>query len=650
MAEMQTPEVLQQAPEENVPQPTSSSPVQIASKDGVAVDERQKQLVVDLVKMFQDYEQWRKPFENMWNEIYRLYFTSVDKTKTSTRSSITVPIIFQVIEAAVPKVINSIFGNGEEFFDVIPTDPKDQQFADAIQLLLTFQLGQADFMIKFIDFVKQLLLYGTSYFYVYWKVKRAWVYKRTPTRVPRTINGYPLPDEIQWTETKTYEVVERRPEIEVLDILDVFPDPEARTEKDARGLFVRSWMDVDEVKEQGKGGIFANTDGEMLQSSSNDFSQSRQTRYSIRGTQTPKTASKNQVELLTYWGCWDLDGDGIREEVQIVIANRQVLLIARANPFHHQKRPVVRCVFFPIPLEWFGMGLVEPVMSNVHELWTLRRQRLDNINLILNRMWLVSSLADVDLDTLISTPNGVIVTDDMQGVDPIETTDVTSSAYNEAAQVQTDIENATAPRSVQGTPESGRLGRTAKGAQLIIAQALEKFAVATKLVEELGIKRVIRLVYDLDLQFIDNDEQMKEEFPFLFEPGMDIVTDPATGMQQQVPTEPPINGIEDIRAKIRFQMVGISDMIGTEGKINQIISWFGVFAPYLDGGTISWTAKRVFKLMGLDPDEVNIMGLANPLAALNGGVNPEQNAIIASATQNGAGSSKPAPGAPSAKK
>jgi hypothetical protein len=622
-----TPEMGMTAPEIANPKPEEQAgPIQIGEKQGVAPEERQKQIVDDMVKLFEQYEQWRKPFEGMWAEVYRLYFSSGDKTKTPTRSSITVPVVFQIIEAAVPKIVNSIFGSGEEFFEVAPTDPADAPFASAIQMLLTYQLGQADFMVKFIDFCKQLLLYGTSYFYVYWKVKRQWVYTKTPIRKPLTINGFDAGEQLTWEVTKEYQVVERRPEIEVLDILDVFPDPEARTEKDAKGLFVRSWMDIEEAKELGNGKypMFANTKNPNLQGDNNDFAASRQTRYSIRGVSSPKIAAKSQIELLTYWGAYDIDGDGIREEVQITIANRTIMFIGRANPFHHQKRPVIRTVFFPIPLEWYGMGLVEPVMSNVHELWTLRRQRIDNINLILNRMWKVSSLADIDLDTLVSTPNGIVITDDMNGVEALETPDVTSSAYNEASAVQNDIENATAPRSVQGTPESGKLGRTAKGAQLIIGQALEKFAVGTKLVEELGIKRVIRMFHQLDLQFIDQDDILRDPgmYGHLFEKELSV---------------------EDIRAEVRFKMIGISDMIGTEGKINQIVSWFGVFAPYLDPATIAYTAKSVAKLMGIDVNQVNIMGMANPLGALPPGANP----AAAQVMQNGVSAPVAVPGAPS---
>ena len=438
-------------------------------------------------------------------------------------------------------------------------------------------------------------------------------------RKHRIIEGHDLGEYVEWQETKEYKVVRRRPEIEVLDILDVYPDPESRGDE-KQDIIVQSWMGMTQVKEMGKGDypMFANTEkSELTADGANTYIMSRQVRWATRNVATPNPVDKESVELLTFWGRYDLDGDGIKEKVQIIVANRKLIFVARSNPFHHQQCPVIRCVFFPVPLEWYGMGLVEPVMNNVRELWTLRRQRLDNINMTINRMWKVNSLADVDLDTLISSPNGIILTDMMDGIEALETNDITSNAYNEAAMVQSDIENATAPRSVQGTPESGKLGRTAKGAQLIIGQALEKFAVGTKLVEELGVKRVIKMMHQLNLQFIDQDEELNATYGAIF--------------------PQPVN-VEDLRTDIRFKMVGITDMINTEGKINQLISFFGTFAPYLDGGSIEDIAKQVYRLQGRDPNEIRLIGVANPLPQ---GQNPVQQAISGQVSNQGAAANPP---------
>lgn len=610
----------------------SAVPIQLIYKPDQDVLAAQLQFVEGHVNEFNKWESWRRPWENLWDECYKLYLNIVDIRKTPTRARTFIPAVFQVIEAAVPKMMTLVFG-ADEFFDVVASNVKKQPIADLIRMLLKYQLMQADFFLKFMDFVKQLMMYGTSYFYIYWKTERKWVWKRTPIKAPVKILGMELPimKLVGWKEEKVYEKVENRPEIEVLDVLDVYPDPDARTEKSAKAVWVRSWMDLEQVKELGAGKypVFDPENVKKIECGSNKtFQESRQVRSSLRGLQTGY-ADKNQVEILTRWGLCDIDGDGIREEALIVIANRQYLLRAMPNPFHHQRRPVVRSVLFPVPLEWFGVGLIEPIIPLQHELNTIRRQRLDNVNIIINRMWKVNSFADIDLETLVSSPNGVILTDDMNAITALETDNVTQSAYDEAAIIQQDIDNATVPKSVQGTPDSGRLGRTASGAQMIIGQALEKFGTAAKMVEENAIKRSIRLFFELDKQFLDDDAAL-EPYQFLFG-GQTLAADM-------------------LHEDVQFQMKGISEMISKEAKITQITTFMGIFGPALAPESITELMKKMWKLMGFDPDEVNLVA-SQPMQPQGGqaaGVDLREesagnasDATVAQIKQNGSVSTTP---------
>lgn len=567
----------------------SATPIQLTYEDGQDPSAEQERFVQSHIAEFNKWEAWRRPWENLWDECYKLYLNIAELRKTPTRARVFIPAVFQVIEAAVPKLMTLVFG-ADEFFDVVATNVKKQPIADLIKSLLKFQLVNAEFFLKFLDFSKQLMMYGTSYLYVYWKVERKWVWTRTPQFVQRQVFGISLPLKklVGWKDEKVYQKTENRPEVEVLDVLDVYPDPDARTERDAKGIWVRSWMDIEQVKELGSGKypVFDPENVKKIEhGSSKTFQESRQVRNSLRGLQTGY-ADKNQVEILTRWGLSDIDGDGIREEALIVIANRQYLLRAMPNPFYHQRRPVIRSVLFPVPLEWFGVGLVEPIIPLQHELNTIRRQRLDNVNIIINRMWKVNSFADIDLETLVSSPNGVILTDDMNAIMALETDNVTQSAYDEATIIQQDIDNATVPKSVQGTPDSGRLGRTASGAQMIIGQALEKFGTAAKMVEENAIKRTLRLFYELDKQFLDDDDALAP-YQYIF------------GGTQVAP--------DMLHEDILFQMKGISEMINKEAKINQITSFMGLFGPALAPDSISQLMKKYWKLMGFDPDEVDLV-------------------------------------------
>jgi hypothetical protein len=585
-----------------------------------------------LIKKFDRSVIVRQPFEKTWEEIYRLYFNQTSSS-TKTRAKISVPVIFQIVEAAVPKLAATIFAS-DEFFSVKPYDTVREQDGITIQKILTYQLEKANFFAKYLEFVKQLLMYGTSYLKVYWKTKRGWVYSREPIRKDVVFLGFKLGSRVVgWNEKKEYTVIERRPEIDFVDIWDVFPVEGAENEFDEdKGFFVRSKIDKTRLQELGKQKYpwYANTTDELLTNGSESLKEAtNKAKTEVRNIQ--QTEDKDTIELLEYWGPYDVDGDGIREEAYIVIANRKVIVKAIPNPFYHQRRPLIRSVMFPIAKEWFGIGLVEPVISLKHELDTLRRQRLDNINIMINRMWLVLDGADIDLNTLISSPNGIIITSDMDAVMPLAPADVTQSAYVEAQNVQQDIENTSVPKSMQGTPESGRLGRTAKGAALIIGQVLEKFGTAAKLQEVTCVKEVLMMFHKLNRQFIDTDDVLKNRMFYGNVLGQDVT-------------------VEMIQADCDFQMLGISDMVNREGKINQLISWFGVFKEVLAPQTTTFIAQKTYRLMGFDESDLtNIQGA--PMPPMIGGMPQQaqntQAAIAGQVARNGAQTPKATPGAAS---
>jgi hypothetical protein len=614
-------------------QPTEQAenvkPLRISARPGQTQKQRETEINNKLLGWFHDWDIRRKTRENQWIEIYKRYFTVPEKFKTPSRTSITQPTAFKIIEAALPKLANSIFTQDNKFFDVETLNPEnldDKARAEAIRRLLEVQLDKSEFFVKFIDFTKQLLLYGTSFFKVFWDVERDWVWERTPRRETQTVEGFEVGEKIIWDEEKKYVVTKQQPGVEVLDLLDVYPDPDIINEQEGRGVFLRSWISREELRELGQGRfpIYGNIDQlDKEASGSESYLESRSRRLSPRGLNASTQNRRNEVELLEFWGRMDLDGDGIKEECQIVIADRQVVVRAIANPFHHQKRPIVRGVMFPVPNEFWGLGLIEPVLSQIDELDTLKRQRLDNINQSLNAMWQVDPSADVELDTLVSAPNQVILTSPLDAVKKLDTPDVTANAFNEAAILQRDIDGATTPASIQGTPESGRLGRTARGAGLIISQALEKFGMSTKIIEEMSLKKVLEMFYALDLQFIDTEDVLRS--PLLYQEIADLELAP-----------------EDIRANIQFKMVGISDLIGSEGKINQIISFMSVFGKVLAPESIEQLAKKVWSLQGFAKEEIQLQG-TQTAPGTESVVDPNlSNAILGQATNQGTQAAPPA--------
>lgn len=554
-------------------------------------------------------ESWRKLYETLWWNIYSLYICGNRTSTTPTRSKIFVPIAFQLIEIATPKLI-SFLSDNDSLFSVEPDDVKDQAIAENIKRLLTDQLEKNNFNDTYENFVKQLLLYGTSYFYVDYKVRWDWVWERL-AKPSTTVDEFGVnKTTIEYINQKTYKIVERRPNVTFLDILDVFPQQDhPRVEDQYPGICIRRFMDKKEFTRMcdSPQPYFGNKEAALASGVSNKFQESRQFRKVARGEVS--TIQSTDLEMLEWWLKYDLDGDGIDEECQIIICNRTVVVRAVSNPFYHQKRPLIKVCFCKVPGEWYGIGLIEPVISLINQLTTVRRQRLDNITLILNRMWKVRATADIDPTKLVASPNGIILVDNMDDIAPLDIQDVTASSFQDANQILNDIFSATVPQSLTGSIDdmkgTGSIGVGAVKAN--ISQALEKFATAAKAIQDDGVKPVLNMFYSLDLQYLNTDEIIRAFYGRLF-PDPSLVTP------------------EMIRANVAFDMTVLSEMVNKDVKIAQSQAFFSLGAAQFTPDTNQSILKRIWGWMGNDEDEISVLN-ATPenggKIALNNLISPD---------------------------
>lgn len=634
-AEAAGPEPLNPGMQPTAAAPVEESPIQLALKPGQSQQEAETDLVSRHMGRFEKWKSWRQPLESIWTEIYRLYMSQPGKKKVLTRSNVSIPKAFQIVETGVSKLMSIITGQ-TPVFEVV----KRFQFQTIaketlvnIQALLDYQLDLASFVPKFASFLKQLVMYGTSYFYITWKVRREWVYERVATRKPFTLFGMRMPGfDLQWEKKLIYKVVERRPEIEMLAIDDVYPDPAASTPQDGDGFYVTSQMSMSEFEAMASGKFASYTNltrvKEETTTSQNTESDFRQNRRSIRGTGEIKTSQrdKNMLDVVTFWGREDLDGDGIKEEVCLVFVNKTVVVKAKRNPYEHQKRPLAKGTMFPVPNEWFGMGLIEPVIPTIHELDTLHNQNIDMNNLIINRMWKIDPTQDVDPQTLKARPNGIVLATPLDAVMELKQDPLPFSPTQLMSMLESEIENTTAPKAVQGTPESGALGRTARGASLIISQALEKFSTSAKLLEEEVLKVVLTQMHQLDEQFLDSDETLLDDNMY-----GQIFPNKATP--------------EQIRAQVSFKLLGLSETVGKETTLNQIFSWTNVYGPLIGPDANYQVAKLTWDMLGTKLSAKDLLPLQAqpPIPGLLAGTQPAPGQAVQGQIQQNGETSAPPP-------
>jgi len=118
-------------------------------------------------------------------------------------------------------------------------------------------------------------------------------------------------------------------------------------------------------------------------------------------------------------------------EAYVVLAEG-VVVWAQENPYPNGRKPydVIRC--YPTSSMFYGIGIPELIRPLQRGLNAITNQRLDNVGLVLNRMWAYKR-NQVNPKHLVSRPGGFIPVrgDISESLMPLVTQDVTQSSYRE---------------------------------------------------------------------------------------------------------------------------------------------------------------------------------------------------------------------------
>jgi hypothetical protein len=429
-----------------------------------------KLLLEKITEGFDKASDYRKAFEDRWKRYYGLYRSRAKPQDDETRANIFVPEVFTAIETLTPRLVSNFLNSSKPAIRVFGREESDMANAVSAEKLLAYQFEKMEMPLKLISFYKQALLYGTSVGKVYWDY-----------RVRKGRNGEDV-------------VVYDDPAFEVLDVFDFYIDPGATGIDDARYCIHRKFLSWEDLKKRESDGIYRNVEklkncGGYVESAS-------------VGDREPGDSSdpleERTFEILEYW----------EDDRVVTVGERSVILRDVPNPFDHGKKPFVQMVFVPVPFEFYGIGVIEPIEGLQMELNTKRNQRLDNVNMVINRMWLLQRGAMDDLRQLYSRPGGVIVVNDINGLQPLPSPDVTSSSYNEEEKIKSDIQNTSGISDyIRGMISSDK--QTATEVRIKSEQGANRFDFNFKLMAEMGLKRIASLVIQLNQQFVESDRTIR---------------------------------------------------------------------------------------------------------------------------------------------
>ncbi len=512
-------------------------------------EEEHSKLLREFLEDLQEAEQRRRPFEQEWQRFYRLYRGYVKRTKGDWRSKVFIPICFFTIETITPRLVAQLPKpivkpvreeptgevdptTGEQIFGSTNTDA-----AKAMENALTWATEASGLYLELVSAYRSALKYGTGIIKTFHDRKTRTRYTtvpvlkevpgepvRTPVLDPDSgapmvgMDGKDVVDETPGPPTmvdtgEVEEVPEEYviydgPGAEAIDIEDFWPAPEASDIEHARFVIHRVWTDSETFADRVEKGIYRLPLGaanlEALESSATTPAEARLS-DADRGGATG--GIRKRLELHEYW---------TQSHVITVLDRSWVVRIAR-NPFRHGEIPFVRIVDHFQEHEFWGVGEIEPlegIQDGINALWN---QRIDNVRLVLNKIFMLREDALVDLRDLELRPGKGIRVAGNEPINsvlqPLDIGDITGSAYTEAAELERMAEKTSSVSAYQTGTDSPDLNATATGVALISESGNSRFSLKVRMAELTGLVPLARHYGSILQQFMPEEMVVRREGP-----------------------------------------------------------------------------------------------------------------------------------------
>jgi hypothetical protein len=383
-------------------------------------------------ELFSNFRKW-----------YRMYHGILPEKTTPWRgaSNLHIPITQIIVDTITASLANAILNN-IPIVAVIPyqdqavQSPEVEESARRLESFLNYAINEEipDFRNVIVQWIRQAVLYGTGIVKVIWRLE---------TKNVRRRGGVKIAEDGSLIEGERTDIVKvyDAPYLSVVDLENFIIPSYATNIQDAPFVAERLFIPISVLKQREREGFYKNVD-ELLTSMYQERDvEAEANKY--QGLRQPPTFEG--VEVYDYWGGADLDGDGYEEEYHIVLAAHQPkILRIEEFPYYHNRRPYVAYAFLSEPNRFWGYGIAQQIQHLQEEINAIHNQRMDNINLIINKVFKYRpNMYFENAEDIVFAPGAKIPVEDMNDIQPLITSDVPISSYNEEQIVRDYIERVT---------------------------------------------------------------------------------------------------------------------------------------------------------------------------------------------------------------
>lgn len=482
--------------------------------------DRAKQLrAIDFVRRFMvKSQEYRRPHLELAAACRDLYQCWVKEGRSLTaRANLKLPYAFSLMEQQTPELVEAILKE-RPIAKVEGTRPSEMVYENSMNDFLDNQVDKMNFPLKCINYVKAMQLDGTAFAQVPYRYQ-----EKLTSKTTFQDNGLGTP--LEKVKTDSLKVVFDGPDFEPIAMVDFFPDWTVQMGGDIqshRGVAKRTWRSLEALKGNRK---YKNLDkletsariknGEGAAWKSPYYTDEYQALYDRYQDNTNGVKSDGLIEVWEYWGLFDTDGKGNFAEYIITLANGDVVLRCEENFYEHKFKPFVATPNIPRTGEFYGVPELIAIKALIKESQVLRNARLDQVNIGVNRMYVVDRTAGIKARSLYSRPSGIIWANDVNGVRELPPPEIPVSATRELQELQVEMKDTLGMTA--GTPQLAQaaktFGRSATGVQYLNSISASRVGLKVRIIGETLLKPLYYIMLMTNDQFVTDEQWVKSSDP-----------------------------------------------------------------------------------------------------------------------------------------
>ena len=423
-----------------------------AAKQRIPSSKIQDKALQQVKTYFDHYSTLLQTYRKTWSELFRATYIFETERRGEGKSQIFWPMAYRETE----KIATRLTPNNPKFViglqvpinpDAPEADMTKNMQANQAAINYFWKLGNSQAKLR--TWGKGGCVYGAMFAFVDFKRKM---------HKTKNIEYLEKDGEVIERIVEKDELLMEFPVFEVPDILDLYFDPRIEFIDDMPCI-IRNYDQVRKSEILGQKEIYFNLD-KVKNLSAQEFADTRDSyklnKFNSEGVPNLNdTPDQSTINIKKYYGYFS-ETDKLEDEemYKITVANDSVVIGYESINF----LPVEKFVPIEVPNQGVGKGVVESIKKLQDAYNLTRNQRLENISLIINRMWKMKQGAGIDPRKLISRAGNVISLRDMDALQPLEFPDLSQSAFAEANALNTEIQAVNG--TIDATQDSSNNGFT----------------------------------------------------------------------------------------------------------------------------------------------------------------------------------------------